>query len=285
MTSAVDYVRALLLERLNILEVRRHRFPPGWQESPVWVNASRLILVCRGTLPYIVNQAKVELQAGDALLVPLNSHRSWQVPEDQSCELLWFRYASQSQKEPTLTTGWWDRGGATVDRRAAVEHLQSLAEFPTPRSRLELEAEAKAILTRFCVRAKPFAAAHSHQVDAGDQGDRVVNQAVLYLNKHFARPDALASMYEQVTLSVSYFRKLFRLQMGCSPQSYLTQRRMEAARYALHTSLDPIKQIANHVGYEDPLYFSKLYTRHWGHSPSTDYHRRWTADEGNKPQN
>ena len=166
----------------------------------------------------------------------------------------------------------------------AVGRLIELVRSPSLPNTLLAEAWAKPTLAEFLLHARPVVA--SGEADGGDgggadgggRGDRAVNHAVVFLNEHYAEAEALQQMYERVDLSVSYFRKLFQRQMGCSPQAHLTRRRMEAARYALHTSSRSIKQIAGDVGYDDPLYFSRVYARHWGHPPSHDHHRRWPAD-------
>lgn len=71
-------------------------------------------------------------------------------------------------------------------------------------------------------------------------------------------------------MSVNRFRKVFREQLGLSPQQYLLLLRMRAARYLLADGQTPMKQIARSVGYGDPFYFSRAYHKFWGHAPTCD---------------
>jgi AraC-like DNA-binding protein len=273
------YLEWLLRQPLRLVEVRRHVFPAGWLEPPQWVNASRLIFMVDGELPYTIDQTTVRLHTGDALLVPLNSVRSWQVPGGRGargCTLFWFRYAIDQAAEPPLDAAMRLPQAVTGDELAAMARLHRLYEQPTASGRLTAEAEMKAMLARFLPHARPITQSR-HADPAPRPGDMEVVNAVRFLNDQYARRDALTQMYGRIQLSPGHFRKLFRAHMDCSPQDYLTRRRMQAARTRLHETDAAIKRIAHMVGYDDPLYFSKLYARHWGHPPSHDHHRHWRS--------
>ncbi len=90
------------------------------------------------------------------------------------------------------------------------------------------------------------------------------------LQEHYAEPgytaaDALkASGYSQ-----NYIRQQFLTQYGITPQDHLTRLRMEAAASLLesHTIKPPIAEIASRCGYQDPLYFSKVFRKYHGTPP------------------
>ncbi|MEO0587485.1 MAG: helix-turn-helix domain-containing protein [Planctomycetota bacterium] len=264
----------MLDSRLEIVEAREYEFAPGWHEPDARVNASRLIFAIRGRLPYIISGTEHTLRPGGGLLVPTGVRRRWRVPEGAPCTLLWFRYAIPESAEPPLPHALV---GSRFDREptwAGVRRVIELSAQPTPMSSLASQAEAKAVLARFLTSAKPLGGRAA--ASAGDAtGDIAVNHAVAFLNRYFARSDALEAMHARVALSPTYFRKLFRRQMGCSPRAFLTQRRLQDARYRLLSGQGNVKKVAADVGYNDPLYFSKLYSQHWGHPPSADDRRRW----------
>ncbi|MEM6751164.1 MAG: AraC family transcriptional regulator [Planctomycetota bacterium] len=274
MATPREYLSVLLNTRLEVIEAREYAFAAGWHEPDARINASRLIFAVDGTLPYHVDGNDLTLRTGDALLVPAGVHRRWRVPDTAPVRLLWFRYGLPEATEPALPAALVQR---KVDRDAAwagVRRLVGLTERPTPLRLLEAQAEAKAALARFLASAGPLRRGRS-ALQPGGAGDHAVNHAVAFLNRHFARADAIEAMHERVELSPAYFRKLFRRQIGCSPRDFLTRRRMQQARYRLLTGRAPIKRVAAEVGYNDPLYFSRLYTQHWGHPPSADDRRRW----------
>ena len=69
-------------------------------------------------------------------------------------------------------------------------------------------------------------------------------------------------------ISNSYLRKIFKKETGMSPMEYLQLQRINNAKQLLaNTSLN-IKSIAINTGFEDPYYFSRLFKRVTGKSPS-----------------
>lgn len=67
--------------------------------------------------------------------------------------------------------------------------------------------------------------------------------------------------------SISSFRRHWMELVGMPPARYLTQVRLEAASRMLLTTSLSVSEIAAKVGYEDPLYFSRIFSRHLGMSP------------------
>ena len=69
-------------------------------------------------------------------------------------------------------------------------------------------------------------------------------------------------------VSNSYFSSIFKKEAGISFITYLTDYRMQqAVRLILETN-EKSYEIAEHVGYEDANYFSYVFKRKYGMSPS-----------------
>jgi AraC-like DNA-binding protein len=70
--------------------------------------------------------------------------------------------------------------------------------------------------------------------------------------------------------SPSAVTRLFRKVTGLSFKQYQTAHRMEQAATMLTAMPNrPVTEIARTAGYEDPLYFSRAFARHFGCSPTT----------------
>lgn len=79
----------------------------------------------------------------------------------------------------------------------------------------------------------------------------------------------LPDLARSVGLSPNHLGRLFREHLGQPPMQYLQALRLEQARNLLrHTDLR-VNEIAWQVGWRDPLYFSRLFKRETGCSPST----------------
>jgi AraC-like DNA-binding protein len=77
--------------------------------------------------------------------------------------------------------------------------------------------------------------------------------------------DALA---KQLHCTSHHFARLFKMFKGCSPQVFIINTRIEAAKGLLHSSNYTIGRIAEIIGYRDIYYFSRQFKHKTGMSPS-----------------
>jgi len=95
-----------------------------------------------------------------------------------------------------------------------------------------------------------------------------VKKALSYIESHFQESLKLAEVAEHVCLSPNYLTQQIKLQTGKSFLEHLCGWRLEEARRLLGGSMLPVGQIAYQVGYEDPRYFSEVFQRRYGQTPS-----------------
>ena len=69
-------------------------------------------------------------------------------------------------------------------------------------------------------------------------------------------------------MSASNFYRVFKQISGSTPLQYILKLRLSNAQNLLENSNLSIAEIASAVGYENPLYFSRLFNKHIGVSPS-----------------
>ena len=80
---------------------------------------------------------------------------------------------------------------------------------------------------------------------------------------------------EMEHLGVSRYRALFHEIFGVSPMAYITRLRIQQSMTYLQQTDLSIAKIASSVGYEDPLYFSRVFRQMFGFSPK-EYRNRLT---------
>lgn len=91
-----------------------------------------------------------------------------------------------------------------------------------------------------------------------------------FIAENLAVNHKISDIAAQVHMSPSRLTHLFAQQMGCSIIKWREEQRMIKAQHLLHSSGAPIYHIARQLGYDDQLYFSRLFRRYTGLSPS-DY--------------
>lgn len=95
-----------------------------------------------------------------------------------------------------------------------------------------------------------------------------------YIYTHYAEkiyPDHLA---ELIYVSVPTLFRRFREAFGISPANYINQIRLSQAALLLETTDSSLQEIGEAVGIGDIFYFSKLFKKRYGISPSF-YRRRY----------
>lgn len=99
------------------------------------------------------------------------------------------------------------------------------------------------------------------------QGD-FVNEIMEYLDTNYAEPITLESVAWKFHMSQSAFSHFFKQEVGMAPLKYLLCRRIgEAQTYLMNTNLS-IGEVGSLVGYYDSSYFSALFRKHTGLTPS-----------------
>ena len=73
---------------------------------------------------------------------------------------------------------------------------------------------------------------------------------------------------DYIGIERTYFFRLFKKQMGMSPQDYLINLKMEKTKVLLKDSKKSIKEIAYSVGYTNYVSFVKIFKEKTGISPS-----------------
>lgn len=100
-----------------------------------------------------------------------------------------------------------------------------------------------------------------------DERERDLYATFTLMHKNYARKLTVRDLASHAGLSISRYTSLFKQYTGLSPQQYLIQYRLQKAKDLMrHTQLN-IRQIAALVGFDDQLYFSRLFRKHEGLSP------------------
>lgn len=108
----------------------------------------------------------------------------------------------------------------------------------------------------------------------GYEKENVVQMIVDYMKENYVQHISVDEIARHAFMSVTYVTKIFREIMGDTPINYLISIRLGHAAELLKEGNLTIQAVSKQVGYDDPYYFSKLFKRRYGVSP-TEYKNRY----------
>ncbi len=117
--------------------------------------------------------------------------------------------------------------------------------------------------------------------EVGDErkGNSVINEAKVYMSRNFANPNLmLQDVAKAVNMSNSRFSTVFSQQSGQSFTEYLMYLRLNKAKELLRTTGLKSSQVAREAGYNDAHYFSYIFKKNTGLTPS-----EYRAQNQNEP--
>lgn len=101
----------------------------------------------------------------------------------------------------------------------------------------------------------------------------LVREAVTYIRFNIDQPLSLNRIADILGVHPSYLSRTFKKALGMTLTDYINKLRIEEAKHLLDQGNASVAKIASSVGYNDPNYFSKVFTK-LEHVTPHDYRKR-----------
>ena len=132
------------------------------------------------------------------------------------------------------------------------------------------EARLSGLLKAFLAQAAQ-AAAHSGpglEAETGRNGGEIT----AYIHAHYAEDLSIEQLARQFYLSPYHLSHIFRQKTGYSLKQYVLRRRIGEAQMRLVNAQDSVQTISEAVGFADASYFSRIFSKYVGLTP-TEYRK------------
>lgn len=113
---------------------------------------------------------------------------------------------------------------------------------------------------------------------AGSDVMNEIERATHYFNKNYNKDIKIEQYAREHHMSKNWFIHCFKNIMKVTPMQYILSMRISAAKGYLENTDKNITEIAYAVGYDNALYFSRLFRKNTGLSPS-EYKKRYSKGE------
>lgn len=101
-----------------------------------------------------------------------------------------------------------------------------------------------------------------------------ITEARKYIQEHYLEPLKLEDVSKHIGFNATYFSSVFKKETGKNFLDYVTELRMNKAKQLLCSGEMSVNDVAEAVGYQDLKYFSRLFKKNAGISPS-DYKKMY----------
>lgn len=96
----------------------------------------------------------------------------------------------------------------------------------------------------------------------------LVRNALNIIDLNVSEPITLSILSEQMNVNASYLSKVFSAEVGMPITEYVNTRKVQTAAKMLDTTSMQIQEVASYVGINDLNYFSKMFKKYTGSTPS-----------------
>lgn len=103
-----------------------------------------------------------------------------------------------------------------------------------------------------------------------------IDKAALYFTEHYNEDICIEDYAKERHISTSWFIRNFKQYTGSTPMQYILSKRIYNAEALLKSNQYNVTEIAAIVGYDNPLYFSRIFKKVKGLSPS-EYRKSITS--------
>ena len=95
-----------------------------------------------------------------------------------------------------------------------------------------------------------------------------IDKATVYFNEHYSEEICIDDYAKSHNMSTSWFIRNFKQYTGSTPMQYILNKRIYNAEALLQNPQYNVTEVALIVGYDNPLYFSRIFKKMKGVSPS-----------------
>ncbi|QJD84704.1 AraC family transcriptional regulator [Cohnella herbarum] len=225
---------------------------------------------------------------GPALFIfpPHSPHRIRQMSSVLQCWFIEMRLLQSNYAPNAASIVLWNQAQASLDwnepRLAPIRNVMQAIESMLPsngirNARVPFQQLLACDIQKLLLLIDQYIHVYQAEINGSSTSDprndkwsahQDIYELVRHMEMFFTEDISLDRLAERSGYTQSYVSRLFREITEFSPQQYLNELRMSAATSYLYTTNMSVQKIAEAVGYPGIHYFSRMFKKKFGVSPS-----------------
>lgn len=229
-------------------------------------NDYQILYIARGSGSFNVDGHMTDLPCGSIIVFRPGEMQQYAYLCQNKPEIYWIHFTGYGAEKVIKKVGLADgRTFYTGLQERYIEYFRKIIlELQLKSNLYEYAADAELLELLTYMGRKLLNAGSTHASDK----DASIQKLLERMHTDYSLHWTIEDMAKMCNLSSDRFMHKFREQVGQPAMEYLLKIRIDKAKVLLIDSSLSIKEISNVIGYENPLYFSRLFKRMEGVSPN-----------------
>lgn len=218
---------------------------------------------------------KFNLKAGQFFVIFPDEQTFYQADSEDPWEYIWFGFEGKKAKELLNFMGLNPSTpiGSIKDFQSVLPLIETMLKMdPFDKvSRLNLQGKIYWLLSILSADLKDEDQVPIETIEKINRGINYTRQAIDIIKENYANTDFMIGDISKIlSLNDSYLTSVFRVTTKRTLHNYLIDYRIQKSREYLETTDYNIAEVAEKVGYKNPLSFTRIFKKKIGMTPK-DY--------------
>lgn len=262
--EALPLIRNLYISRMGFYPKAKYHY----YQRPAGFSQALLIYCVDGEGWVQLGEGKYKIASGSAIFIPANTPHAYAADSTHPWTIYWFHLKGKQCNEVAALLMGDDKATQPISVPFSSERIALFDRIFDSFS--QGYGIANMLFANLALQffLASFAAPHRFDRPEKQEAHNSMQKAVHFMQEHLHEPVTLDNIALAAGLSVSFFCRKFKQETGYTPIEYCNHLRMQKACHLLHFTNLRTNEIALRVGIGDPFYFSRLFKKQLGMSPS-----------------